>query len=158
MANRNKELIKKYPFLKIKRNTNYDTWSDCWLDELEPGWRIAFGEDLCKDLYSAIKEENCKDTFQFEQIKEKFAELRLYASGYNHDDRVSKTLSKYENLSRFFCGCCGKPAKYITTGWYYPLCEDCINLAQGKYIPIEDFYKFNSYKEVLDEIEKIKEV
>ena len=36
-------------------------------------------------------------------------------------------IDKYEDLSSITCINCGKPAKYITTGWICPYCEDCIS-------------------------------
>ncbi len=159
VLNRNKQLIDKYPFLKRDIYEPYlDIQEDefTWLDDLEPGWKIAFGDDLCRELADAIKKDNCKDSFGFDQIKEKFAQLRLYAHGYDYDKEVAKILNKYEELSSFICGHCGKPAQYITKGWYYPLCEDCIKLINGDYKNIEDFYNFKSYNEVIEEIDKIK--
>lgn len=150
----NEELIKEYPFLEVKDPYGPGNWSNCWLDDLEPGWRKAFGEDLCRDLKAAIKKDGCENTFEILQIKEKYAELRFYAVGYG--DNVRNVISKYEELSRYICGHCGKPATKITRGWYYPLCNDCIEDIFGAYSPIENFYGFNSYEDVQKEVEKIK--
>ena len=159
IINKNKRLIEKYPFLKRDVYEPYldiQEYEFTWLDDLEHGWFVAFGEDLCKELYEAIKKDDCEDTFGFDQIKEKFAQLRLYAHGYDYNKEVDKVLQKYEELSAFICGYCGKPAKYVTKGWYYPLCEDCIKFINGDYKNIEEFYDFESYNKVLEHIEKIK--
>lgn len=145
-----KMLMDKYSFIKIK-DSEYS-----WIDDLEPGWKKAFGEDLCKELNKAIKEEGCEDTFEFLQIKEKYGSLRLYASGFKRDGEVDKVLCKYEELSRYICGHCGKFATRITAGWIYPLCDDCIKKVRGESSSIEKFYDFNSYEEILEEINNIK--
>ena len=148
------ELLEKYSFLKVKNPGYSTTWTNCWLDDLEPGWRKAFGEELCKELDQAIKADKCENTFEFIQIKEKFAGLRLYADGYGENTR--DVLSKYEELSKYICGHCGEPAVYITKGWFYPLCNHCIKNVNSGYVPIHEFYGFNSYNEVQDEIKRIK--
>ena len=151
----NKNLIKKYPFL-ARGIYDYDTkeYEFTWLDDLEPGWRIAFGKNLCEDLDKAIKEDNAEDTFMFLQIKEKYAELRLYYEGGG--EAVKHCLAKYEELSKYICGHCGKPATRITTGWYYPLCDECIKEVNSDSMPIEEFYNFGTYNKVLTEIENVK--
>ena len=150
----NKELIEKYPFLKVDDPYSPNNWTNCWLDDLEPGWRKAFGKELCEELAAAIKEDDCEDTFGFDQIKEKFAELRLYAHGYGK--KTKEVLAKYEELSKYICGHCGQAATKITRGWIYPLCDACIKDILGGYSPIENFYNFDSYSDVQKEVEHIK--
>ena len=58
----------------------------------------------------------------FEQIKEKWGELCLYASATKE---IRDVLDKYELLSSCYCINCGKPARYRTTGWVEYYCEDC---------------------------------
>lgn len=150
----NKELIEKYPFLEVKDPFGQGNWTDCWLDDLEPGWKKAFGKELCQELAIAIKEDDCEDTFEFLQIKEKYAALRLYAAGYG--EKTKDVLAKYEELSKYICGHCGQPATKITRGWYYPLCDSCIQDVQGGFSPIENYYGFDSFEDVQKEVEKIK--
>lgn len=59
---------------------------------------------------------------QFQQIKEKYGTLRLYASA---SKRVQDILHHYENLSMCYCINCGKPVRYCTSGWIEYLCKDC---------------------------------
>ena len=146
----NKALIEKYPFLKIE---GYDDGT--WLDDLEPGWRIAFGKELCDELLESLLKDNCLDEFKFFQIKEKFGALRLYAFGYG--ECTKEVLAKYEELSKYYCGHCGNPARYITRGWIYPLCKDCISKVNSSYVPIEEFYGFESYDDVESEMKNIIE-
>lgn len=151
----NKNLIKKYPFL-ARGIYDYDTkeYEFTWLDDLEPGWRIAFGKNLCEDLAEALKQDGCEDSFQFLQIKEKYAELRLYYMGGG--DATRECLHKYEELSKYICGHCGKLATKITSGWYYPLCDDCSKEVHSTFTDIANFYSFNSYDDIIAEVEHIK--
>ena len=151
---KNEELLEKYPFLKINDSSESGNWSNCWLDDLEPGWRKAFGNTLCEELAIALKEDDCEKEFHFEQIKEKYGALRLYASGYGMKTR--DVLTKYEELSKYICGHCGKPATKITRGWIYPLCDSCIEDIAGGWSSIENFYDFDKYEDVQKEIERIK--
>jgi len=50
-------------------------------------------------------------------------------------------IRKYELLSEETCIDCGKPAKYITTGWISPYCEDCVKHTYDSYLSIEEYYK-----------------
>ena len=148
-----KALTVKYPFLRVKDPVASDTWTDSWLFDLEDGWRKAFGDDLCKELDAAIKEDKCEDTFEFVQIKEKFGALRLYAWGYGK--KVGEVLAKYEELSKYICGHCGQPATRISKGWIYPFCDPCVDKVHQKSVPIEEFYGMTT-QEIADEIENIK--
>ena len=58
----------------------------------------------------------------FQQIKEKWGGLRIYATA---PEEVQKIISHYEHISADYCIDCGKPAKYLTTGYILPFCEDC---------------------------------
>lgn len=148
------EYINKYPWLKVNDSDKSCTWSNCWLGEFEPGWLRAFGSDLIEELDEAIRKDGCEDTFEFSQIKEKLAKLCLYAHGYG--ENTEKVIKKYEELSKFICGHCGKPATKITMGWYYPLCDKCYNKVKGGYSDIWDWYGYKNQWEILKEIENIK--
>lgn len=150
-AEHNKKLVEKYPFLK-----DSDDYRTTWLDDLEEGWRVEFGTQLCNELKEAIEKDGCEETFGFDQIKEKYGSLRLYAHGYNYRGNVDNVLCKYEELSKYICGHCGNPATKITKGWIYPVCDKCGSYITGEHSKIEDFYDFKSYGDVLREIEHIK--
>lgn len=123
-------------------------------EQLDPGWAIAFGDDLYDEILKALKKDECDpDEFDFDEIKEKFAALRIYAHGYG--DNTRDVMAKYEELSKYICGHCGKIAKFITDGWYYPFCENCIKEINGRYMPIEEFYGFDNER-ILEEIDNIK--
>ena len=143
---KNKELCEKYPFLiprnvwtdKISEDYNY-SWTR--LDDLEPGWRIAFGEQLCEELKDALAKADYVDKFRFSQIKEKWGALCLYNFGCNQE--AWDVIHKYEKLSRYICGHCGKPATKVSTGWIYPYCDECAErFAKYKYFAdINEFYR-----------------
>lgn len=141
---KNKELCDKYPFL-IPRNVwtgevveDYD-YSWTLLDTFEPGWKIAFGKQLCEELKEALEKANYVDKFMFSQIKEKYGHLCLYNFGCNQE--AWDVIHKYEELSKYTCGRCGKPATKVTTGWIYPYCESCAD----KYAKYEYFADINEF-------------
>ena len=163
----NKELIDKYPFLKLDFDPLFGghVFEITWLDALDTGWKKAFGKEFCDELLQSLKDDNYHiatnyeddDGFHFEEIKEKYGSLRIYYNGHPPNKYCTRdTIAKYEELSKYVCGHCGKPARYITNGWIYPLCEECIKEVYDDYIPIEKFYGFDSYDDVLKEIENIK--
>lgn len=115
----------KYPFW---RATNYRC---TWYDHIEWGWRKAFGKQLSNDIKAAFKEDKkinpnlkWKDALRWEQIKEKLATLRLYASA---TENIMKVLNHYEYISEGYCIKCGKPAEYKTGGWIIPVCSECFD-------------------------------
>lgn len=82
----NKALIGEYPFL-LPRNRftdevpkNYD-YSYTELDDLPKGWRINFGEDICKEIKDELVKYEALDSYRITQIKEKFGSLRWYDAG-----------------------------------------------------------------------------
>lgn len=155
IAEYNKELVAKYPWILPPDkydpllthppdaiNPFYD-YSWTMLDDMPYGWRIAFGENFCNEIQSVYEtlSDVVKKDFYVVQIKEKFGYLRCYMS--LTVDAVSDIIEKYEEISGFICVNCGKPAKYMTTGWICPYCENCIKNCNDKYVPIKEFYKEN---------------
>ena len=77
-------LINKYPFLTPKywnpNTMQYEVDKDykytfTLLDEMPDGWRKAFGEMLCEEIYNALVECGGLDDYRIEQIKEKFGPM-----------------------------------------------------------------------------------
>ena len=134
---KNKKLIKKYPFIQAvdwlaKPIKSYDY---TLLDDMPTGWKKSFGELLCEDISKVLKRHNVK-TFNTQQVKEKYGELRWYFSAptcvYNEIDDI---IDAYSHCSRNICIRCGKlDVHCIDTGWISPLCEEC-------------FYKNKYYKD-----------
>lgn len=123
-------------------------------NHLEPGWKTAFGKDLIFELLESIYEDGCLDSFQVTEVKEKYGQLDIDI--YNCNDCTYNVLEKYRNLSQYICAFCGEPARYVSKGWVYPICQNCIELIDGKYEPIEKAYNLDSYNTVLSNIDNIK--
>ena len=138
----NKKLIEEYPFLKI--DDNCDTIDYTWLDDMPIGWRIAFGEQMCKEIKEELIKNNELDSYKIIQIKEKFGGLRWYDnSGL---PGMQFIIAKYEALSEKTCINCGKPANWISKGWISPYCDDCAT-KQAKAQGVDINKKFNKIQE-----------
>lgn len=141
----NKELIKRYPFLhpwnrwvgKVVADYDYVTTE---LDAMPDGWRIAFGEDICKEIMEELVSNNCLDTYRITQIKEKYGQLCWYALGGS--ERIYREIvPKYEEMSRRICIQCGQPAALVSMGWISPWCKTCAeDVRCGHFIDIDEFY------------------
>lgn len=94
------------------------------LDAMEPGWRKAFGIQMCKDIRKQLIKERKLFKWRIVQLKEKFSGMRLYSNFAS--DELYNIIDKYEQISYKTCGVCGKPATKISKGWIYPYCDDCI--------------------------------
>lgn len=123
----NKKLIERYPFLCPQHSlseTHPTDFESTVLDDMPVGWRTAFGEDLCKEIMEELVRNNCVDSYQILQIKEKYGELRWYSQGGT--DRIHREIvPKYEKLSRRICIQCGQPATLVSIGWISPWCAAC---------------------------------
>ena len=120
------------------------------LDDMPEGWRIAFGNDLLRDLKAELVKSDRLEDYRVVQIKEKYGGLRWYDNGCT-DKWYSEILPKYERLSYRTCIHCGKPATVISKGWIMPFCDDCAKEIIDKnkyyhgdwrqyYTPIAEFY------------------
>lgn len=126
----NKDLVSAFPFLRPVRFSSagdecekYDyTYTE--LDDMPFGWRLAFGEQMCKEIYDELEKNNCVDTYRIVQIKEKFGALRWYDNG-GTDKIEREIIPKYEDISERTCIACGAPATKISTGWIMPFCDRC---------------------------------
>ena len=94
------------------------------LDAMEPGWRKAFGIQMCKEIRKQLIKEKTLFKWRIVQLKEKFGGIRLYSNFAS--DELYNVIDKYEQISYRTCGVCGKPATKISKGWIYPYCDDCI--------------------------------
>lgn len=129
----NKNLLEKYPWLtpynewtgKPHENYNYEY---TWADDIPRGWRLAFGDQMIKELDQLLKKYNLENEYRIVQIKEKFGGLRWYDDGFSEEgwEEYKAWLNKYEDLSFKTCMTCGKPAIGFTKGWITPLCKDCM--------------------------------
>lgn len=125
----NKELIAEYPFL-LPRNVFTDKVLDSYdysytlLDDMPKGWKLAFGEQMCKELKRVLIDEGFLYDYRILQIKEKFGQLRWYDNCGS--EMLWKVISKYEDLSKYTCIECGNKGKVRKLfGWISPYCDDC---------------------------------
>lgn len=92
------------------------------LDAMEPGWRKAFGIQMCKDIRKQLLKEGNLFKYRITQIKEKWGELCWYDACASKE--VHEIIEKYEKLSRNTCIVCGEPATKISDGWISPFCDE----------------------------------
>ena len=116
----------KYPFLQPRNVwTGKRYWSWNKLDNIPQGWRKAFGKQLRNDLRKALIEDGILHTFYFTQIKEKWGKLCLYNNGTG--TASDYVINHYQELSMCYCINCGKPARYVTSGYVEYVCEECFD-------------------------------
>lgn len=137
---RNKKLIKRYPFL-LPRNVWTDEMADDYYydytlyDSIPDGWRKSFGLAYMEELRSDLIANNYLEEFRILQIKEKYGQLRVYTGAIPRDSKVFDIIHKYERLSENVCMTCGKPAQIVEyCGWLESICEDCWNERENKMI------------------------
>ena len=120
------------------RNDNLVALNDkMWEAEFLPdGWVDTFIPDLKKELADTLG--SYVDDFEVLQIKDKYAELRLYWRWKDRDytddeikDRTTLTteveeiIHKYMKISTETCAFCGNEATHLTYSWVMPICEEC---------------------------------
>ena len=82
---------------------------------------------LCQDIDAILKKDAALKQFSVDQVKEKFAGLRFYISGFNGE--ISSLVQKAEAESFKTCERCGRRGSmYISGGWYKTLCKKCAEL------------------------------
>ena len=136
----NKALCDRYPFL-IPRHV----WTDkvFWLhkpydytlaEDFPKGWWKAFGIQLCEELREECIKHDYLHQLRLTQIKEKYAELRIYFGLIPVGCRVHDIVDDYSALSGNICEYCGRPdtAMIMWGGWYTTICEDCYNKIQRR--------------------------
>lgn len=124
------------------------------LNAMEPGWRKAFGIQLCKELKTQLKKDHYLYKYRITQIKEKWGYLHWYDEG--HSQAVRDIIHKYENISWNTCICCGKPSTKITSGWISPYCDDCFPKNYRVYQEKinGEWKETEEYKKTLEEVDK----
>lgn len=132
--------LKKYPFYKT-RGYEYTMY-----DNLNEGWKKAFGKQLSNELREVCKRNNYLKDFKITDIKEKYGELRIYTNCANNE--IYEIIEHYELLSLCYCRLCGRLVKYATH--YDYLCEPCM-----KEIYKYDDEKLKEFRLTKDDIPKI---
>ena len=67
------ELLKKYPFLKVRGMDGKIIKGVDWSEQIPDGWRIAFGSEMIERISQVLKKANFEKKYIIIQIKEKFA-------------------------------------------------------------------------------------
>lgn len=129
---KNKKLLKKYPFLMVRSKWNDKPISDIYawteLDNMPDGWRRAFGEQMCQEIYDELKKFDYVHNYRIMDIKEKYGTLRWYDAGWPIGAKIGDIINKYEEMSGHICMLCGAPAKMTDDGgWVYTLCDKCMD-------------------------------
>ena len=124
---RNKRLLKRYPFLKgvdWKGNpvNGYD-YIGLW-EDIPNGWTYSFGHLMCDDIMAEFKKLDLDPSeYYIEQAKEKYGQLRIYATWPREMDNI---VDRYSRISENVCITCGKPnIPMLNTGWTWPQCKKC---------------------------------
>lgn len=89
-------------------------------------WGIATGDgwyELLWKLCMDIEATNPPEDFKFEQIKEKFGQLRIYTWG--DTEEIEQLILKAEDDSARICEHCGMPGEIVNkNGWLFAACEN----------------------------------
>lgn len=129
---RNKKLSKKYGnWIRVRwwnREKGFYGYADNFLNEYNAfggGWGMLW-RMLIKDLNPLIHKYNLQDTFQFEEIKEKYGEIRAYHNGAPRE--IDDLIDSYTTISRNVCQWCGRPDSAVSKGgWVECQCKQCFN-------------------------------
>lgn len=140
----NKKLLKQYPWLQPRNRftdeliPNDDNHTE--LDEMPEGWRIAFAEEMCKEIHEVLLKTNSVDSYRVLQVKEKYGRLCWYHTFA--PDELEPIINKYEEISKKTCIVCGRPATKIHKNWIGPLCDECVKKAlknlEKQFISLEE--------------------
>ena len=148
----NEKLIERYPFLLPQHSlsgTHSTDFEFSVLDEMPAGWRAAFGEDICKEIMEELVRNNCVDSYQIVQIKEKYGELRWYSQGGT--ERIHREIvPKYEKISRRICIQCGQSAILVSKSRIAPWCNACAEQS-----PRPECVDIDAFCESIEDIESI---
>jgi len=128
----NRRLIERYPFLRpcdvrtgdFLDGYNYETTV---LDEIPRGWRIAFSDEMLKELSAILEKGHCMDSYRVLYVKEKFGVLRWYHTGASAEveSELLGWLQKYKRKSALTCVSCGAAATHIGIDYILPYCKKC---------------------------------
>lgn len=111
------------------------------LDDMDEGWRKAFGEQMCAEIKEALLKEGGEEllnNYRVEQIKEKFGYLRWYDTPSIKS--VQEIIRKYEVISSRTCVVCGKPATKLTKGWIVPVCDECGKTSANGFMSLDNTF------------------
>ena len=150
----NKFLIEKYPWVEIKNKNDFDPYPEkefnedtrynwTWLDAIEPGWRIAFGEQLCEELQEELTRVNYVNEYLITDIKEKFGVLNWHSGPIPSNSKLYDIVEKYEDLSAKYCMQCGNTVEWMLDDpiWIYYYCDTCMKKGQEQGLRFKRIHK-----------------
>ena len=110
-------------------NKDYWFWNDIdWSLSVPYGWQTRFLE-ANDAILAVLATEPATAKFSVIDVKEKYGELRMYYAAENVSDAALDLIEEIINSMALatskICSYCGKRAKYRTTGYIVPLCEEC---------------------------------
>lgn len=119
-----KRFWSEFPFMRNwdhEKGTHEDTAVLC---EVSDGW-LPLIYDLCSEIKEYMLKNNLDlNSLHMAQIKEKYAELRVYCDG--GDSNIYEIISKYEEKSNSICEVCGRAGRLRNVnGWMVTICEKC---------------------------------
>ena len=116
--------MREYSFIKPDYSLQNNLMAFGW--ECEQGW-WALIEELCnkiQDVIDSDPENEVYKNFEFQQVKEKFGEIRIYT--IYGDEKTEALIDEYSILINKTCEKCGKPGKLTSKDhWMKTLCDDC---------------------------------
>lgn len=129
-----RRLVYQIELVRAKRLAAGIPLDDTWRDRLRERWpaRLKCSVDCgagWSDIVEAVNElidQEGVDVFKFEQIKEKFAGLRMYWMGEDPVGLIDQTVEAAEEISFSICERCGRvDAKIFNhAGYVYTACDD----------------------------------
>lgn len=79
---------------------------------------------MCKEIQSEIEGWADEEYNYFGiSVKEKYGTLRIYYTIIN--ETLEEIAERYEELSKYTCIRCGRPASWRSKGWIAPYCNEC---------------------------------
>ncbi len=120
-------MCKKYPLLYADRHTTMSETCMCWGFNTGVGWNNLIA-DASEKLEAAINSfpEDQRRHYRASQVKEKFAQLRLYMTSQTAE--MTAIIKEAERLSGITCETCGEPGDTKGTGWIFTMCDKCWEL------------------------------
>ena len=130
------KLVKEFPFLEENSEQGEDRIDNLYLAfgfECDDGWYELLKE-MFKEIVDRYKLAGLAVDLEVLQIKEKFAELRVYYSFKQGDSPVNqelrndidKIIEAYENKSNKVCEICGAEGGLKKKGYLMKtLCDQC---------------------------------
>ena len=143
---RAKRLIKKYGnWIALHSDWTGKIIPDCEITEYDAfrfGWKDLW--HMCiNELNPIVHKLGIENELYFQQIKEKYGELRVYTNMCPRE--VTDVIDKYSVISANVCQWCGRPDSPISKGgWVDCKCKECDERDQkerGSYkLPYEERY------------------